>query len=53
MKKGDFMINNELFDKLFPIGYLYTSYIEEPPKRGKWIFLGINCSVIYVYKRVG
>ncbi|MBQ2870438.1 hypothetical protein IJE86_01925 [bacterium] len=47
------MINDELFDELFPIGYWYLSYIKEPPKRGKWKYIGIYCLMAYVYERIG
>lgn len=47
------MISDETFDMLFPIGYWYESYINQPPKRGKWKLLGMRYFITYVFERIG
>lgn len=53
LDKDDIMISDETFDILFPIGYWYESYINQPPKRGKWKLLGMRYFITYVFERIG
>lgn len=48
------MINDKLFDELFPIGYRLLSYKNELfIKNGKWKCIGMLGVTYYVFERIG